>query len=358
MGKKVVAVLFGGCSPEHEVSIRSAATVLSGISRDLYDIVPVYITRGGRWLLYDGSIDNFANVQWEKFGTPAILSPDATHHGFLRIVGDKVKIVPVDIIFPVIHGKNGEDGSIQGLCQAAGIPFVGCGVMSSAVSLDKAVTKTLAKQSKIPVAPYLTYYSADIKNGTVSFDEIAKMVRYKTGYPCFVKPVNTGSSVGITKVTKKSELEKAIELAMSYDYKILIEKGITGRELEVAVLGNREVIVSGVGEILPFAEFYDYDAKYVSQDSKTVIDPSLPDGVEEKVRELAARIFKMVDGSGYSRVDFFLEEGTNEVLFNEINTIPGFTSISMYPRLFEAAGYPITKLVSEMIRLGFEREQL
>lgn len=351
MSKKVVAVLFGGCSNEHEISKLSAANILSSMSNEKYFIMPVYITKDGRWLLYDGSIDNIKNVQWEKLGTPVVLSPDTSHSGLLRIVGEKVKNIPVDIVFPVLHGKNGEDGTIQGLCEIAGIPYVGCGVLSSSVSMDKAFTNLIAKEAGIRQADYIAVYSNELKN----IDDICKRIRYKLGYPCFVKPANAGSSVGVSKASNKKELEKALKLASEVDRKIVIEKAISGRELECAILGNENPQASAVGEIISAGDFYDFDSKYNSAESMTIVPADIPEEIADEIRAKAIDIFKAVDGSGMARVDFFLEETTNRVFFNEINTIPGFTAISLYPVLWGEAGLDQSGLIDQLIELGLKR---
>ncbi len=348
MGKKVIAVVFGGVSTEHEVSKMSAATVLSGIPSDKYTCVPVYVSKEGQWFLYDGPIDNFRNIKWEKHGTRAILSPDTSDRGLFRIVSDKVKKINIDAVFPLIHGATGEDGSIQGLCKMAGITCVGCGVLASALCMDKSYTKIIVDSLKIPQA---TNFVTDLNESNSS---IAKKMRYKIGYPAFVKPANTGSSVGISRVDKKEDLYEAIQLASAYDEKVIIEKAVIGRELECAVMGNDELIASPVGEILSANEFYDYEAKYSSKESKTVISPELPEGVEEQIQDYSKRIFKAMGCRGFARVDFFLEKDTNKVIFNEINSIPGFTSISMFPMLMEAAGYSLSSLIDWLISLAFE----
>jgi D-alanine-D-alanine ligase len=353
MSKKVVVVLFGGCSNEHEISMLSAANVISSMSAEKYFVMPVYITKDGRWLLYDGSIENIKNVQWEKFGTPVILSPDASHKGLLRIVGEKVKNLPVDIIFPVLHGKNGEDGTIQGLCEIAGIPYVGCGVLASSVSMDKAFTNKIAELAGINQADYLSFFSYDLKD----IDAVCKKIRYKLGYPCFVKPANAGSSVGVSKAGNKKELIAALNAAAEVDRKIVVEKAIVGRELECAVLGNENPEASVVGEVVAAAEFYDFDAKYNNGDSKTIVPADIPAEVSDEIRALAIDVFKAVDGAGFARVDFFLENDTNKVFFNEINTIPGFTAISLYPILWEESGISQPELIDKLIELGFENNQ-
>ncbi len=352
MIKKNLAVIFGGKSPEHEVSMNSAATIISNIKDSDYNILPLYITKEGRWLLYDGCIDNFANVPWERFGTPCILSPDTSHIGLLRIVGEKAKSIPVDVVFPILHGSPGEDGTLQGLLELTGIPYVGCSVMASAIAMDKAMTKQIAAGLKIRQADYLVIHKDD------DIKEILKNVRYKIGYPCFVKPANAGSSVGISKVENKKELETALDLAFKFDSKLVIEKGIIGRELECAILGSggADTEASCVGEIIAGASFYDYDAKYNNAESQTIVPADLDENISEEIRQTALKIFKAIGCRHIARVDFFLEKDTNKVFFNEINTMPGFTSISMYPMLWANMGLSISELVNKLIQLALPTE--
>ncbi len=349
MNKLNVVVIYGGCSEEHEISKISAATIMANIPEDKYNVIPLYITKEGEWLLYDGCIENTNNIQWKKFGTKAILSPDRTEGGLLRIVKDKVKTVPVDVVFPALHGDFGEDGTIQGLFEIAGIPYVGCNVLSSAVCMDKAFTKIIAAHCGIKQAPYLVFTESEL----INIKEVTKKVRQRLGYPCFVKPANTGSSVGITKVKSKEELTDAIQLALQHDRKVIIEKAVIGRELECAVLGSGDdVQASVVGEIMPAAEFYDYDAKYNNSESKTLVPAILDEVISDEIRNTAVKIFKAADCSGLSRVDFFLEEETNKVIFNEINTMPGFTKISMYPMLWAEMGIMLPELIDRLIQLA------
>lgn len=352
MSKKVVAVLFGGQSSEHEVSKISASTVISNMSQDKYYIIPVYITKDGVWMLYDGTADNIMNGQWEKYATRAIISPDTNHKGILRIVGDKIKNIPIDIIFPVLHGKYGEDGTVQGLFELADIPYVGCGVLSSAVCMDKSYTKIIAEKIGVTQAKHIVAYRYDIEK---DIESVIRNVEENIGYPCFVKPSNAGSSVGITRVLDKESLEKGLNLAAENDRIIVIEKEIIGREVECAVLGNNEPKASVVGEIKPAADFYDFDAKYNNKESKTIIPANIDEAVSNEIRETAIKIFKALDCCGLARVDFFVEDGTNKVIFNEINTMPGFTSISMYAMLWKEMGISIKELIDELIELGFER---
>lgn len=349
MNKKTVAVLFGGQSSEHEVSLVSASTIISNLNSDKYYVIPVGITKAGKWMIYNGPVDNIKNGEWEKYGAPAVLSPDATHKGLIKMVGGKVKVIPIDVVFPVLHGKYGEDGTVQGLFELAKIPYVGCGVLSSSVSMDKGYTKIIAKDAKINQAKYMIVYDHELNK----IKSVATKIEKKLGLPCFVKPANAGSSVGITKAHDKDELIAGLKTAAMHDKKIIVEENITGRELECAVLGNgNEIFASTVGEVLAAEEFYTYDAKYNNSESKTVIPATLPEGKLEEIQKEAIKVFKAVEGSGLARVDFFMEKDTNKIIFNELNTLPGFTPISMYPMLWENVGKPIGTLLDELINLA------
>ncbi len=349
MNKKNVLVLFGGRSPEHEISKSSAATVILNTPEEKYNVIPVYITKEGKWLLYDGYIDNIKNIQWEKFGTPAILSPDAVNRGLIRIVSGRVKTIPVDVVFPVLHGRLGEDGTVQGLFELAGIPYVGCGVLASAAAMNKAFTKTIVKSISVPQAEYLIFSAYDLDD----IDRVTKKIRYSLGYPVFIKPSSGGSSIGISKAANKKEVEAALVQAALYDDTIVVERAINGRELECAVLGGGDdTAASVVGEIITGAQFYDFDAKYNSRESKTIVPADIPEEISEQIRAYAVKIFNAIDGRGLSRVDFFLENETNNVIFNEINTMPGFTSISMYPMMWEQSGLALPDLIDKLIQLG------
>ena len=352
MNKLTVAVIFGGQSSEHEVSRVSASSIISNLDTEKYYVIPLGITKSGKWMIYNGPIENIRNGEWEKFGTPAIISPDASQKGILKIVGDKVKLIPIDLAFPVLHGKYGEDGTIQGLLELAQIPYVGNGVLSSSVSMDKAFTKIVAKNSKIPQAKYVEVRTEDLKRIKTTASKIEK----KLGYPCFVKPANAGSSVGISKAHNKEELIEGLKLAAIHDSKIVVEEGIVGREIECAVLGNgNNIQASCVGEIIAAAEFYDYDAKYNNSDSKTIVPAVISEEKQDEIRNMAIKVFKSVDGSGLARVDFFVEKDTEKVIFNELNTLPGFTPISMYSMLWAACGKPMNVLLDELIDLALSK---
>lgn len=352
MSKKTVAVLFGGQSSEHEVSCVSATTVISNMNTDLYEPVLIGITKNGAWKKVD-SIENIKDGTWKDGKVTAIISPEQTEGAVLFIDGTTVTKQKIDVVFPVLHGLYGEDGTLQGLLELAGLPYVGCGVLASAVSMDKLYTKQIVNGLGIRQAICVPVFLNELGNER----EIIDRVESKVKYPVFVKPSNAGSSCGVTKVHNRDELMPALKEAARFDRKILVEEGIVGRELECAVLGAEEVKATGVGEILAADEFYSYDAKYNNEDSRTVIGPELPEGKAEEIAGDAVRIFKALDGFGLARVDFFMENGTNEVIFNEINTLPGFTSISMYPMLWGAKGIDKPALVSKLIEMAFTRHR-
>ncbi len=355
MEKKNIAVIFGGRSSEHEISCISVVTIINALDREKYNPYLVGITREGAWLLAEDVAD-IENGGWQESGIHAIVSPDTK--GELIIYSEKdstyqvTEHVKLDAAFPVLHGMYGEDGTIQGLFEAAGIPYVGCGVLASAAAMDKFYTKLIVDTLNIRQAKYVPV----LKNELSDMEKVVGRVEAELAYPVFVKPSKSGSSKGVSKAENREALISALRLAAEHDYKILVEETIVGRELECAVLGHDKTAkASGVGEILSAVEFYDYDAKYNSEDSKTVIDPALPDGVAEEIRDKAVKIFNAIDGFGLARVDFFMERDTNSVVFNEINTLPGFTSISMYPMLWAARGYDINRLVETLIDMANER---
>ena len=350
MNKKTVAILFGGQSSEHEVSCVSATTIISNIDNSYYNIILVGITKEGKWLKVN-DIEEITLGTWRDNKITAVLSTDAVQSGILFIEENKVTLEKVDLVFPILHGLCGEDGTIQGLLKLSGIPYVGCGVLASSIAMDKLYTKIIADTLNIRQAKYVGILKYELKN----MEEVVRKVEATLSYPVFIKPSNAGSSMGISKAHNRDELIRGLKGAILHDRKILVEETIIGREIECAVLGGNEPKASGVGEILSDADFYDYDAKYNSQESKTIITPELPSGVEDKVRDYAVRIFKAIDGYGLSRVDFFLEKGTNEVVFNEINTMPGFTPISMYPMLWEAKGIGKPQLIDKLIQMAFAR---
>lgn len=352
MNKIRVAVLFGGQSSEHDISCISAVTVIKSINTDYYDVVMVGITKEGKWLEAE-STDSIESGEWRKGTTAMVLAPDATMKGFVKIQGTKAEVVPVDVVFPVLHGLYGEDGTVQGTLELAKIPYVGCGVLASAISMDKVFTKIVVNNIGIRQADFVWFRRHELQN----MDSCVERVENKLNYPVFIKPSCAGSSVGVSKAVDRQALIDGLRLAAEQDEKILVEETIVGREIECAVLGGLEPKASGVGEVLPAKEaaFYDFDAKYNNAQSETDINPVFPDGKENEVREDAVKIFTAVDGFGLARIDFFLENGTNEVVFNELNTMPGFTSISMYPMLWGAKGLDKKTLVDKLIRTALSR---
>lgn len=351
MAKKNLAIIFGGRSSEHEVSCISVVTIAKAASAEKYNLHLIGITKDGNWKYVD-SIGTIEDGSWVNSEAEAVISPDTKGELLIVTKEQAVSRVKIDVIFPALHGMYGEDGTIQGLFEMAKIPYVGCGILASAASMDKFYTKLIVDTLGIRQAQYVPV----LKDQLADMAQVVARVEQTLSYPVFVKPSKAGSSRGVTKAENRAMLEAGLLEAAKHDYKILVEETIVGRELECAVLGYGDnTKVSGLGEILAAAEFYDYDAKYNNEESETVIDPILPDGKTEEIREDALRIFKTLDGFGLSRVDFFLEKETNEVVFNEINTLPGFTSISMYPMLWGAKGYPIEKLVDTLIDMAVER---
>lgn len=357
MEKKLrLAVLFGGVSSEHEISLLSATSILENLDREKYEIYPVGITKTGSWLLFEGSTDQLKDGSWEQHSRPAFLSPDPGVHGLVILDGDRARTVRLDCLFPALHGRNGEDGTIQGLFQLSGIPFVGCDTLSSAVCMDKAVTHTLLSAANIEQAHYLWFY-ADRYLDPAGCDTIRQKITARFPFPVFVKPANAGSSVGVSRVDSEEELDAAIRKAMAEDKKIVVEEGIVGQEVECAVMGNRECDASIVGEIQTGAEFYDYDDKYINGVSTLHIPARIPDETAQEIRRTAARAYRWLGCSGLARVDFFVRSGDNKVILNEINTLPGFTSISMYPKLRIAGGVSYSQLLDQLIDLAFAQAQ-
>lgn len=348
--KKNLAVIFGGRSSEHEVSCVSVVTIAKAVDLEKYNMFLIGITKDGEWKLVE-DIAGIEDGSWKQSPVSAIISPD-TKGGLIISQDDMMKVQPIDVIFPVLHGMYGEDGTIQGLFEMADIPYVGCGVFASAASMDKFYTKLVVDTLGIRQAVYVPVLAEQLED----IDEVTARVEAKLSYPVFVKPSKAGSSKGVSKADDRAALVVALKEAAKHDYKILVEETIVGREIECAVFGNgtEPVIASGVGEILAAADFYDFDAKYYNAESRTVVNPELPGDATERVRQAARRIFKAVDGYGLSRVDFFVTKD-GEVIFNEINTMPGFTAISMYPMLFEAAGIPKPEMVTKLIEHGLKR---
>ena len=370
-GKKCVAVIFGGQSSEHEVSRVSAQSVIENIDRNKYDVVMIGITRDGRWLCYDGPVEKLGTGEWQAIAESkamerikALRETEEGDKPFSAVDGNSARDIfkasgaeaggrKIDVVFPVLHGCNGEDGTIQGLFELAGIPYVGCGVLASALGMDKAYSKIIFEKAGIPQGKYLVFNRKQLKH---DLEAVVKQVEETLAYPCFVKPSNAGSSVGVSKAHDRKELIAALELASKYDRRLLVEEFINGREVECAVLGNDDAAASAVGEVVPCNEFYDYQAKYSDESTSRIIIPAdLPDETVQKIRQYAVKAFKALDCAGLSRVDFFVHKETGEVYINEINTLPGFTSISMYPKLWEASGIPYGELIDRLINLAIEK---
>ncbi len=353
MKKRSVCILFGGISPEHEVSLRSAESVLNNIDQDKYTVFPLGITKTGQWILFGG--DDYSMLpggQWQDHpgNRRAAISP-VRGQGLLIFEGEGVVSQPIDVVFPVLHGENGEDGAMQGLLQMAGIAYVGPHVAASAVAMDKTLTKLVVDNAHITQAAWQLVRSIDAEE---RMDKVLDSLEEQFRYPVFVKPAGTGSSVGVSKAKDREGLRKALLDASAYDKKILVEEFIHGREVEVAVMGNDAPVASVCGEIDSGADFYDYDSKYVTDTSTAYIPARIPEDVAEQVRDAAVKVYSVVGCQGLSRVDFFVTYEDNRVVFNEINTLPGFTSISMYPKLFAASGIPYSQLIDELLQLAME----
>lgn len=349
--KKNLCVIFGGESPEHDISQKSVTSILNNLDKEKYEIYPIGITRDGKWYLYSGDYGKIINGDWEKDTqnlTTAFISPDSTQHGIV-VLGDTLKVIHIDVIFPVLHGEYGEDGTIQGLFELSHIPYVGMGVLASANGMDKTYSKLVFQSADIPQADWVVVNSGD------DFEKKADEIEDKLGYPCFVKPARLGSSVGVGKAHDRKELLDALYNAEKYDRRILVEEHIDGHEVECAVLGNSDVRASVIGEIKPAVEYYDFDAKYNDASTVLVIPAEIPEETSEKIREYAKKAFRALDGQGLSRVDFFVKHKDGSVVLNEINTLPGFTNISMYPKLWNATGIGYSELLDELINLAEER---
>jgi len=353
MRKLNVCVLFGGISPEHEVSLRSAESVLNNMDLEKYNIFPVGITKEGDWILFGGTdYSLLPSGQWRECSDNRRATISPIRGQGLVIFGDNgVTNQRIDVVFPVLHGENGEDGAMQGLLQMAGIPYVGPRVSASAVAMDKTLTKLVADNAGIPQAAWLLVRNSSLMN---RIDEVVASVEARFSYPVFVKPAGTGSSVGVSKATTREKLREALLQAGIYDDKILVEEFIDGREVEVAVLGNASPVASVVGEIDSGADFYDYEAKYVSDTSVAYIPARIAEDVAEELRDKAIKVYNAIGCRGLSRVDFFVTRDDNRVVFNEINTLPGFTSISMYPKLFAASGIPYGELIDQLLHFAME----
>lgn len=351
MEKLNVAVIFGGCSSEHDVSCVSGKTIIEAIDRNKYNVSLIGITKEGKWLKVD-STEAIADGSWKDGKVQAIITPDRTIHGALILEeGKSPEIMKIDVAFPAMHGLYGEDGTVQGLFEMAGIPYVGCGVIASAASMDKFYTKIIAATTGVRQAAYTAVFGEDVAKDVKAE---ADRVEAERNYPVFVKPSRAGSSQGVSKAANREELEAALILAAQHDRKILVEETIIGREIECAVMGSLEPKAYGVGEIVAGDEWYSFDAKYNNAESRTVVDPELPEGITEKVMDAAEKVFRSLDGFGLARVDFFVQED-GEVILNEINTLPGHTAISMYPMIMTAHGVDLAEEVDRLIQMSFDR---
>jgi len=351
-----VAVVFGGRSVEHEVSLVSARAIMDALDPERYEVVPIGITKRGRWV---------------AAGTHSALPADPSVGGLIALAAGRKparRSVPairggarprgsptaIDVVFPMVHGTGGEDGAIQGLLELADLPYVGAGVLGSALGMDKALMKTVFRQAGLPIADYRVLHRHEIDRGS---EGVVLAVEEAFGYPCFVKPANGGSSVGVTKAKDRQGLVEGLRLAARYDRKIIVERAIDGREIECSVLGNDDPEASVAGEIIPANEFYDYRAKYLDPGSKLIIPAGITEDQARRVRDIAVRAFQALDLCGMARVDFFLDRSSEAIFLSEVNTIPGFTPISMYPKLWEASGLPFPALVDRLIELALERHR-
>lgn len=379
MAKIRVGLLFGGCSGEHEVSISSARAIAKALSSDqnanYYELLPVYIQKDGIWqsgdvaqhVLESGNALQITGSQEAYLPTATADSPSSSRSteilpsaasaSKLSRVGENISWSEVDVWFPILHGPNGEDGTIQGLLKLMQVPFVGSGVLGSALGMDKIAMKMAFTQAGLPQVKYMAVNRSQIWSNPCVFPKLCDQIEETLGYPCFVKPANLGSSVGIAKVRSRPELEAALDNAASYDRRIIVEAGVVAREVECAVLGNDQPKASVVGEITYNSDFYDYETKYTEGQADLLIPASLPDTVATQIQEMALQAFAAVDAAGLARVDFFYIEETGEVLINEINTMPGFTATSMYPQLWGATGIPFPQLVNHLIELAMERHK-
>lgn len=355
MAKLKVAVIFGGKSSEHDVSLVSAAHVIESIPKDKYEVICIGITKKGHWLKYIGPIREIASKNWEQHpdNVPCIMSPDTLHKGFIVLGSDgRFDNIKVDCIFPVLHGKNGEDGTIQGLFQLSGVPFVGCDMISSANCMDKEMTHVILESNGIRMAKYISMRYSEMN----LIEDKIREAEEKLKYPMFVKPCCAGSSVGVSRVTNAEELRRGIMLAFLSDKKLLIEEGVVGMECECAVMGDSEPFASTVGEIRSANEgFYDFESKYEDENSETIIPARMSEQAIEKIRDLAVKAYTAIGCGGLSRCDFFLCDG-DEPILNEINTMPGHTPISMYPKLMEHEGLTPEMQEDKLIQLALERE--
>lgn len=359
MGNKIrLGIIYGGKSSEHEVSLRTALSIMKAVDPNKYEVTPVYVTLDGEWVQGNpiaGQIESVEKLRLEEAQTtgdiPEVTSLQAaqTKQSAVLNLGGKV-----DVVFPVIHGPNGEDGTIQGLLELAGLPYVGTGVMASAVGMDKWMMKNVFAQAGLNQVKYIGVLRSRLDREQ---EQVLQQIEQELGYPCFVKPANMGSSVGISKAKNREELIAALTLAAKFDRRLIVEAFIKGREVEIGVLGNEELLTSVVGEVIALKEFYDYEAKYKGAGTELQIPAQIPAHVAERIADMAKQAFFAIDGSGLSRIDFFWDEEHDELFINEINTMPGFTPFSMYPMLFQAAGIAYSQLIDHLVQLALERQE-
>jgi D-alanine-D-alanine ligase len=370
-----VGVLFGGQSGEHEVSLVSARAVIDGLDREKYEVVPIGITKQGRWLAGGDPLAALAaladpqllpagaelKIEHEELKESEIAEPetsDVTNTMLVATPNAQFSMLnaqfSIDVVFPVLHGPMGEDGTVQGLFELAGVPYVGCGVLAAAVGMDKAMMKAAFAAAGLPILPWLLVGRADWRRAG---PQVVERIEAAIPYPLFVKPANMGSSVGVTKAIGRETLERGLDEAARYDRRIVVEQGISAREIEISVLGNEEVAASMPGEVVPSNEWYDYQAKYLAGESQILIPAPIAPELAEQVRELAVRAFKALDGAGLARVDFLLDRESGTLYLNELNTMPGFTPISMYAKMWEASGLPYSALLDRLVELALERHQ-
>jgi D-alanine-D-alanine ligase len=369
MTKKIrVGVVYGGRSGEHEISLRSARSVIEALEREKYEVVPIAITKQGKWLGAADAVKLLPNETGRLVPAKIInnasqdvaIIGDPSHSGLVALESDKEQAVsqPLDVIFPVLHGTYGEDGTLQGLLEMAGVPYVGCGVLASSCGMDKVAMKSLFRDAGLPICKYVWFLRNEWERDAAP---IRRRIKREIGFPAFVKPANLGSSVGISKATDNASLDKAIELASRYDRKIIVEEGLDAREIECAVIGNDVPKASLPGEYVVFdeaAKFLDYTEKYSSTGHVDFVVPApLSKSLIKKIQDMAVRAFRAIDGAGLARVDFFLRRDTKELLVNELNTLPGLTNVSGYPKMWEASGVPFTEILNQLIELAFERHR-
>jgi D-alanine-D-alanine ligase len=356
MTKKRIGILFGGRSGEHEVSLASAKSVMEAIDSSRFDVVPIGITKEGRWIAAGDPLEALQSGRLED-SQPVALLGDPSQQGLMRLAKERsglteTSVAQLDVLFPVLHGPYGEDGTVQGLLELADIPYVGAGVLGSALGMDKIAMKDIYRSHGLPVVKYLPLKRRDWQHDPES---ILDRIESQLGYPCFTKPANLGSSVGITKAKSREELVAGMNEAASYDRRLLIEEGISAREIEVSVLGNDDPITSVPGEVVPCNEFYDYAAKYIDDASELLIPAPISPELTVRVRRLAVQAYLAIDCAGMARADFLLDRGSDKLYISELNTIPGFTPISMYPKLWQATGMSYPELIERLIDLALER---